>query len=90
MAKSDSGVSLQLVDLSENGVSIKKQENIDESRGYFSITFKDVESKLIGDNSTGWELYEYIINQAAVLFGYEHIVGSQSALDMAFSYAKER
>ena len=90
MAKTDSGASLQLVDLSANGVNIEKQENIDESRGYFSITFKDVESKLIGDNSTGWELYEYIINQAAVLFGYEQIGGSQAALDMAISYAKER
>ena len=90
VAKTDSGASLQLVDLSTNGVNIEKQENIDESRGYFSITFKDVESKLIGDNSSGWELYEYIINQAAVLFGYEQIGGSQAALDMAISYAKER
>ena len=90
VAKTESGVSLQLVNLSSKGVSIEKQENIDESRGYFSISFKDVESKLIGDSTTGWELYENIINQAAVLFSYEQVGGSQAALDMAINYAKER
>ena len=30
------------------------------------------------------------MNQAAVLFGYEQIGGSQAALDMAINYSKER
>jgi acyl-CoA dehydrogenase len=89
-AKTDQGTSLQLVDLSSKGISIEHQENIDESRGYFSISFEDVESKLIGDEINGWDLYESIVNQAAVLFSYEQIGGSQAALDMAINYAQER
>jgi alkylation response protein AidB-like acyl-CoA dehydrogenase len=71
-------------------VSIEHQENIDESRGHFSITFENVQSELIGDEVGGWDLYESIINQAAVLFSYEQIGGSQAALDMAINYAQER
>ena len=90
MAKSDKGISLQLVDLSTTGVTVEHQENIDESRGHFSISFNDVETKLLGDKVSGWELYETLINQAAVLFSYEQIGGSQASLDMAINYAKER
>ena len=90
IAKTDQGTSLQLVDLSSKGISIEHQENIDESRGYFSISFEDVESELIGDEINGWDLYESIINQAAVLFSYEQVGGSQAALDMAINYAQER
>ena len=90
VAKSNKGTSLQLVDLSSTGVTIKHQENIDESRGHFSISFNNVETKLLGDEVSGWELYETLINQAAVLFSYEQIGGSQASLDMAINYAKER
>ena len=90
VAKSDKGISLQLVDLSAIGVTIEHQENIDESRGHFSMSFNDVQTVLLGDEVSGWELYESLINQAAVLFSYEQIGGSQAALDMAISYAKER
>ena len=90
VAKSDKGISLQLVNLSTKGVTVEHQENIDESRGHFSISFNDVETKLLGDKVSGWELYETLINQAAVLFSYEQIGGSQASLDMAINYAKER
>ena len=90
VAKSNKGISLQLVDLSAKGVTTEHQENIDESRGHFSITFSDVETQLLGDEVSGWELYESLINQAAVLFSYEQIGGSQASLDMAINYAKER
>ena len=90
VSKSANGISLQLVDLSSSGINIQHQENIDESRGHFSIEFNNVESQLIGDENSGWELYESILNQAAVLFSYEQIGGSQAALDMAVNYANER
>jgi len=76
--------------LSATGITTEHQENIDESRGHFSITFNDVETKLLGDEVSGWELYESLINQAAVLFSYEQIGGSQASLDMSINYAKER
>jgi len=90
VAKTNNGISLQLVDLSSDGITIEHQENIDESRGHFSINFEDVQSDIIGDDMNGWNLFESIIDQAAVLFSYEQIGGSQAALDMAINYAQER
>ena len=90
VAKTNNGISLQLVNLSSDGITIEHQENIDESRGHFSINFEDVQSDIIGDDMNGWNLFESIIDQAAVLFSYEQIGGSQAALDMAINYAQER
>ena len=50
----------------------------------------DIKSDLIGEAGNGWELLQTILNQAAVLFSFEQIGGSQAALDMANNYAKER
>ena len=90
VAKSTKGISLHIVDLSSDKVLVEHQETIDESRGHFSITFENADAQLIGDEVSGWEIYESIINQAAVLFSYEQIGGSQASLDMAVNYAKER
>jgi len=90
VCKTNNGISLQLVDLSSSGVTVEHQENIDESRGHFSTAFENAKCDLIGDDGSGWDLYELLINQAAVLFAYEQIGGSQASLDMAINYAKER
>ena len=90
VARTNNGTSLQLVDLSLEGITVEHQENIDESRGHFSINFDNVQSETIGDDINGWDLFESTINQAAVLFSYEQIGGSQAALDMAINYAQER
>ena len=68
VAKSTKGISLHVVDLSSDKVLVEHQETIDESRGHFSITFENADAQLIGDEVSGWEIYESIINQAAVLF----------------------
>ena len=71
-------------------IKINLQDSVDGSRGHFSIELENTPSKLIGGEGNGWELYESIINQAAVLFSFEQIGGSQAALDMAVNYANER
>ena len=58
-----------------------EQDSIDESRGHFSIDFKDVDSKLIGEEGNGWECYQSLIDQAAVLFSFEQIGGAQDLSD---------
>ena len=90
VTKSANGINLRLIDHAHQSVTIEHQQNIDESRGHFSIECNDTPSKLIGGETNGWELYESIINQAAVLFSFEQIGGSQASLDMSINYAKER
>ena len=90
VCKSQGGVDLRLIDHSDEGVTISSQETIDGSRGHFCIELDSTPSLLVGDENNGWEQYESIINQAAVLFSFEQVGGSQATLDMAVEYAKER
>ncbi len=90
VCRGDSGIELRLVDLNQSSCNIDNQENIDESRGHFSIDFTNTKSQIVGEAGNGWELLQSILNQAAVLFSFEQIGGSQASLDMATSYAKER
>ena len=90
VSNSTSGICLRLVDHSSDSVIIEHQDTIDESRGHFSVEYNNTPSILIGDDSNGWDFYENLLDQAAVLFSFEQIGGSQASLDMATSYAKER
>ena len=90
LCKSSNGIDLRLIDHSHESVAISQQEIVDDSRGHYCIELSGTPSQLVGDENNGWELYESIINQAAVLFSFEQVGGSQASLDMAVKYAKER
>ena len=90
VAKNGDNVSLCVVDLNSDNVEINVQRNIDESRGYYSVSFNDAIAEIIGDEESGWSNLEKIMDHAAVLFSFEQIGGAQASLDMANTYAKER
>ena len=90
VAKNGDNVSLCVVDLNSDDVDIAVQRNIDESRGYYSVSFNDANAEIIGDEESGWSNLEKIMDHAAVLFSFEQIGGAQASLDMANKYAKER
>jgi len=90
VAKSSKGIDLRLVCHDSKNLSINHMDTIDESRGHSSINLDNVDSILIGEEGNGWECYQTLIDQAAVLFSFEQIGGAQASLDMALSYAKER
>ena len=90
VCKSSNGIDLRLIDLSDKSLSISSQDTVDDSRGHFCIELDNTPSLLVGDENNGWKQYESIINQAAVLFSFEQVGGSQATLDMAVNYAKER
>ena len=54
-----------LVNLKDASVTVEKQNNIDESRGYFSIELKNTPAEIIGDSGSGWLHAEKILNHAA-------------------------
>ena len=86
----EDGIDLRLIDHKDKSLNILKQDTVDGSRGHFCIELENTPSILVGDEGNGWDLYESIINQAAVLFSFEQVGGSQATLDMAVNYAKER
>ncbi|MDC3327048.1 acyl-CoA/acyl-ACP dehydrogenase [Gammaproteobacteria bacterium] len=90
VAKSDNGIDLRLIDHSLDGISINHTNSVDESRGHFSMSIENVPTLLIGEEDNGWECYERLVDQAAVLFSFEQLGGAQASMEMALSYAKER
>ena len=90
VVKSKSGADLRLVNLDDASVSVTPQKNLDTSRAFFKVEFKDTHSKLLGEAGEGWSYIQHLLDQAAVLFAFEQVGGSQAALDMAKAYSMER
>ena len=90
VVKSESGTDLRLVDLDDTSVTVTPQKNLDTSRAFFKVEFKDTPSKLLGETGKGWTYIQHLLDQAAVLFAFEQVGGSQAALDMAKAYSMER
>ena len=90
VVKSSAGTDLRLVDLDDASVTVTQQKNLDTSRAFFKVEFKDTPSKLIGESGNGWTYIQHLLDQAAVLFAFEQVGGSQAALDMAKAYSLER
>ena len=90
VVKSSAGTDLRLVDLDDASVTVTQQKNLDTSRAFFKVEFKDSPSKLIGESGDGWTYIQHLLDQAAVLFAFEQVGGSQAALDMAKAYSLER
>ena len=90
VAQSNGGTELRLVDLKDASITISSQKNIDTSRAFFKVEFQDTPSQLLGKSGEGWTYIQRLLDQAAVLFAFEQVGGSQSALDMAKAYAMER
>jgi acyl-CoA dehydrogenase len=90
VVKSSAGTDLRLIDLNDPSVTITPQKNLDTSRAFFKVEFKNAPSKLIGKSGEGWSYVQHLLDQAAVLFAFEQVGGSQAALDMAKAYSMER
>jgi len=90
VVKSSAGTDLRLIDLNNPSVTVTPQKNLDTSRAFFKVEFKDAPSKLLGKSGEGWLYIQHLLDQAAVLFAFEQVGGSQAALDMAKAYSMER
>ena len=90
VVKSNSGTDLRLVDLSDASVTVTMQKNLDTSKAFYKVEFDQTPSKLIGETGQGWSYIQHLLDQAAVLFAFEQVGGSQAALDMAKAYSMER
>ena len=60
VCKGANGIELRLVELNQENCISTNQENIDESRGHFSLEFNKTKSQLIGEAGNGWELLQSI------------------------------
>ena len=90
IASSSNGTELRLVDLKDQSVTVTPQKNIDTSKSFYKVEFNNTPSDLLGQSGEGWNYIQHLLDQAAVLFAFEQVGGSQAALDMAKAYSLER
>lgn len=95
VAKTGSGndegsMSLFVVDLKGEGVTVESVKTVDPTRGHATITLNKAPAEALGDTGEGWAIVDRIFDRAAVLFSFEQMGGSQAALDMAKDYAMDR
>ena len=92
VAKSDSGdgASLHIVELDQSAVSRDDVRTLDFSRGHSRLTFDSADAELLGEEGTGWNAAESLLDRAAVLFAWEQVGGAEAALNQAKEYAMGR
>jgi alkylation response protein AidB-like acyl-CoA dehydrogenase len=84
------GASAYLVDLNQSAVTRTRLDTIDPSRSHAKIEFDNSSATLMGNEGEGWALLEKVYDRAAVLFAWEQVGGSETALEMAKEYAMGR
>jgi acyl-CoA dehydrogenase len=84
------GISLYLVDLSQDSVTRTAQTTIDPTRGHARLDFHDAVAEPLGATGQGGALLSRVLDRAAVLTAFEQIGGADRALMMARDYAQDR
>ncbi|HTO52924.1 MAG TPA: acyl-CoA dehydrogenase family protein [Myxococcota bacterium] len=90
VAKSGSGVSLALVDLSGPGVTRTPTESIDPTQSVAEISFQGAPAETLGAEGKGHELLEKLLDRAAVLLAWEQLGGAERAFEMTRDFTLGR
>lgn len=87
------GITLFLVDLNEDGVSVSLLPTMDGTRKLCAVDFKNVgvnADGILGGPSSGWEPLCRVLQRAQVGLCAECIGGAERAMEIATKYAKLR
>lgn len=86
----DKALSLALVELGAGGIKKERLKTIDPTRGHAEVIFDGAPAELLGAEGAGWEIYQRVLDGAAVWTAFEQVGGAESAMWMARDYALER
>lgn len=86
----DKALSLALVELGAGGIKTERLKTIDPTRGHAAVTFENTEAEILGAEGAGWEIYQRVLDGAAVWTAFEQVGGAESAMWMARDYALDR
>jgi acyl-CoA dehydrogenase len=90
LAKEGDGLSLVLVDLSQEAIKRVSLDSLDPTRGQAELTFDGAPAERLGERGEGWAMLQTLLDRAAVLVAFEQIGGADRALEMGRDYALER
>jgi alkylation response protein AidB-like acyl-CoA dehydrogenase len=89
LARAASGVVLLLVDTGAPGVTLTQQMSVASDTQY-RVDFEDVlvgADRLVG---TGWDVWDQVMHDGAILLAAQASGGARQALDLAAQYASDR
>jgi acyl-CoA dehydrogenase len=84
------GISLYLVDLSQDSITRSPVSTIDPTRAHARIDFNGASAEALGAPGQGGALLSRVLDRAAVLMAFEQIGGADRALGMGRDYAQDR
>jgi alkylation response protein AidB-like acyl-CoA dehydrogenase len=87
------GITLFLVDLSADGVSVSMLPTMDGTRKLCAVDFKEVQissEAILGEPHKGWKHLRRVLQRAQVGLCAECVGGAQRAMEIATEYAKIR
>ncbi len=90
LARSDEDKGLSLYSVESRDLVSESVETIDPSRSHANLKFDTSSAELIGVVGRGWEQVNDVLDRAAVMFAWEQVGGTESALTQAIEYAKSR
>ncbi len=90
LVKEGSGTSLVIADLSADGVTSETLKTVEPTRDHAQLTFSAAPGERLGEAGQGIEMYQAILDRAAILLAFEQLGGASRAQEMAIEYAKER
>lgn len=90
LARSDEDNSLSLYCVESRDIVCESVDTIDPSRSHANLEFNASSAELVGTVGYGWERTMTVFDRAAVLFAWEQVGGTESALVQATEYAKSR
>jgi alkylation response protein AidB-like acyl-CoA dehydrogenase len=89
----DRGITLFLVDLGADGISVSSMPTMDGTRKLCEVTFSGVRVNpegILGQLHKGWDALRRVLQRAQVGLAAECVGGSQQAMDIATEYARVR
>ena len=81
-ARSESGVSLAVVNLDGPGVARNEAVSIDPTRQCAQLTFENAEAQLLGEEGQGWGILQTVLDRTAAIQAFEQVGGAQRAMEI--------
>ena len=81
---------LALVDLGGTGITRTALESFDPSRSQARLHFEGAAAELLGDAGKGFQIFERVLDRAAVMMAFEQLGGAQRALEITREFTMGR
>src|SRR5262249_42359721 len=81
---------LAIVDLTGAGVTRARVQSFDMSRSQARVRFDGAAAEPLGAAGQGFEIFERVLDRAAIIMAFEQLGGAQRALEIAREYMMGR